>query len=114
MCLASFATEYTCLPHSDALVAPDQPEILAVGGQTKGIQRNADGSYDIYFAPKAPEGKEYNWLQTVPHKSWFTIQRTYGPREPWINKTWRPSEIWLPHFLRTTDAIEQRPRRIVQ
>ena len=66
-----------------------------VGSQTKGIEKNADGSFDIYFAPKAPAGKENNWLQTVPGKSWFVILRMYGPLEPWLNKTWRPSEIAL-------------------
>jgi len=29
--------------------------------QTPGIQKNADGSVDIYFGPKAPAGKESNW-----------------------------------------------------
>lgn len=29
-----------------------------IGSQTKGIQKNEDGSYDIYFSPEAPEGKE--------------------------------------------------------
>jgi hypothetical protein len=66
-----------------------------VGSQDKGIQKNADGSYDVYFAPEAPAGKEGNWLQTVPGKSWFTILRMYGPLDPWINKSWRPSEIEL-------------------
>jgi hypothetical protein len=66
-----------------------------VGSQSEGMKKNADGSYDVYFAPKAPEGKEGNWLQTVPGKSWFTILRMYGPLEPWINKTWRPGEIEL-------------------
>jgi len=66
-----------------------------VGSQTDGIKKNDDGSYDLYFGPQAPEGKESNWLQTVPGKSWFTILRMYGPLEPWINKTWRPSEIEL-------------------
>ena len=66
-----------------------------VGSQTKGIEKNADGSFDIYFAPKPPAGKENNWLQTVPGKSWFVILRMYGPLEPWLNKTWRPSEIAL-------------------
>ena len=64
-----------------------------VGSQSKGMIRNEDGSYDVYFAPEAPKGKEGNWLQTVPGKSWFTILRMYGPLEPWINKTWRPGEI---------------------
>ncbi len=66
-----------------------------VGSDSKSLVANADGSYDLYFAPKAPEGKEGNWLQTVPGKSWFTIFRLYGPLEPWINKTWRPGEIEL-------------------
>ena len=29
-------------------------------------QKNADGSVDLYLGPKAPAGKETNWIQTVP------------------------------------------------
>ncbi|TKT71660.1 DUF1254 domain-containing protein [Afipia massiliensis] len=54
---------------------------------------NADGSVDLYFSPKAPAGKEANWIASVPGKSWFTIFRLYGPLEPWFDKTWRPGEI---------------------
>jgi len=32
---------------------------------------NKDGSYTLYFGPKAPAGKEANWIQTVPGKGWF-------------------------------------------
>ena len=60
-----------------------------------GIIKNADGSYDVYFGPKAPEGRENNWVQTVPGKSWSVILRLYGPLEAWYNKTWRPGEIEL-------------------
>ncbi len=67
----------------------------SVGSQSEGFQKNADGSYDVYFAPKAPSLREGNWLQTIPGKSWFAILRMYGPLEPWINKTWRPGEIEL-------------------
>jgi hypothetical protein len=66
-----------------------------VGSQNEDMVQNADGSYDVYFAPEPPAGKEGNWLQTVPGKSWFTILRMYGPLEPWIEKTWRPGEIEL-------------------
>jgi len=59
----------------------------------EGIKKNADGSIDIYFAPKAPRDK--NWIQTIPGKSWFIILRMYGPLEPWLDKTWRPSELEL-------------------
>ncbi len=77
-----------------SLLQTDQP-FPTLGSQDKGFEKNADGSYDLYFAPKAPKGKEGNWLQTVPGKSWFTILRMYGPLEPWIQKTWRPGEIEL-------------------
>jgi hypothetical protein len=67
----------------------------SVGSQTEGIRSNEDGSFDIYFGPKAPKGYENNWLETVPGKSWFVALRLYGPLEPWIEKKWRPSEIEL-------------------
>ena len=65
----------------------------AVSSQTKGLLVNADGSVDIYFGPKAPAGKENNWIQTIPGKGWNTLLRLYGPLEPWFDKTWRPGEI---------------------
>lgn len=56
---------------------------------------NADGSVDLFFGPKPPVGKEANWIETRPGKSWFAIFRLYGPLEPWFEKTWRPGEITL-------------------
>ncbi len=59
------------------------------------LVENADGSVDLYFGPKAPEGKEANWIATVPSKGWFACLRLYGPLEPWFDKTWRPGEVEL-------------------
>lgn len=70
-------------------------EFPTVGSQTEGIRKNADGSYDIYFGPKAPKGFENNWLETIPGKGWFVALRMYGPLQAWIDKTWRPGEIKL-------------------
>jgi hypothetical protein len=47
----------------------------SVSSQTQGLLVNADGSLDVYFGPKAPAGKEKNWVQTAPGKSWNTILR---------------------------------------
>ena len=66
-----------------------------VSSQSKDVLINADGSVDVYFGPKAPAGKEHNWIQTVSGKGWNTLLRLYGPLEPWFNKTWRPGEIEL-------------------
>jgi hypothetical protein len=67
----------------------------SVSSQNQDLQVNTDGSVDVYFGPKAPAGKESNWVQTIPGKGWFMILRLYGPLEPWFNKTWRPGEIKL-------------------
>jgi hypothetical protein len=65
------------------------------GSPNGAVQQNKDGSTDIYFGPKAPEGKKANWVQTVPGKGWFTILRVYSPLQPWFDKTWKPGEIEL-------------------
>lgn len=57
------------------------------------LKPNADGSTDLYFGPKAPEGHESNWIQTLPGKSWFTYFRLYGPTEPFYDKSWRLPDI---------------------
>ena len=62
---------------------------------TGNMVANADGSIDLYFGPEAPKGKEQNWIETVPKKSWFPILRLYGPLEPWFDKSWKPGEIEL-------------------
>lgn len=66
------------------------PEIASKGKQ---VQQNADGSYDVYFGPKAPKGKEGNWIQTIPGKGWHMLFRLYGPEQAWFDNTWRPSEV---------------------
>ena len=48
-----------------SMIQTDQ-RFPSVSSQTKGLQVNADGSVDVYFGPKAPAGKENNWVQTVP------------------------------------------------
>lgn len=56
-------------------------------------QENSDGSVDIYFGPKALEGKESNWIKTLPGQGWFTFIRLYGPLEPFFDQTWKPDDI---------------------
>jgi hypothetical protein len=57
------------------------------------LKPNDDGSYTVWFGPKAPEGKEGNWVQTMPGKGWNTLLRLYGPLEPWFDKTWKPGDF---------------------
>jgi hypothetical protein len=61
--------------------------------QYTGPVANADGSVDIYFGPQAPNGKEKNWIKTVPGKGWFPYLRFYSPTEAFFNQTWKPGDI---------------------
>jgi hypothetical protein len=56
---------------------------------------NDDGSVDLFFGPKAPKGKENNWIQTVPDKAWFVLFRVYGPLQPWFDKSWQLNDFEL-------------------
>ena len=64
----------------------------SLGSRDKPVA-NADGSIDLYLAPTAPEGKQANWLRTVPGKGYFAILRLYSPTEAAINKSWKPGDI---------------------
>ena len=77
-----------------SMIQTDQ-QFPSVSSQNKDLQVNADGSVDVWFGPKAPAGKESNWVQTIPNKGWFMILRLYGPLDPWFNQTWRPGDIEL-------------------
>jgi hypothetical protein len=42
---------------------------------------------------RSRNGKEGNWLATVPGKGYFAIIRLYGPTEAAIDKSWKPGDI---------------------
>ena len=67
----------------------------SVSSQDKDLAVNADGSIDVYYGPKAPQGKENNWVQTVPGRGWNVVLRMYGAFEPWFDQSWRPGDLEL-------------------
>ena len=78
-----------------SMLQTDQ-KFAGINSLGEGLKQNADGSYDVIFAPELPEGvDERNWIQSIPGKSWFIIFRAYGPLQPWLDKTWRPGELEL-------------------
>jgi hypothetical protein len=52
------------------------------------IQKNADGSVDVYFGPKAPAGKETNWVPTDPARQFELMFRLYAPTKGLFEKAW--------------------------
>jgi hypothetical protein len=61
--------------------------------QTAGLQKNTDGSVDLYFGPKAPAGKAGNWIPTDPNRKFEVLFRFYGPLKPLFEKAWRLPDI---------------------
>ncbi len=59
------------------------------------VKPNENGSYTVWFGPQPPEGKEGNWVQTMPGKAYFVILRLYGPLQAWFDKSWKPGDFEL-------------------
>ena len=60
---------------------------------TPGLQKNSDGSVDLYFGPTAPAGKESNWIPTGAKGPFEALFRIYGPEKPFFEKTWKLPDI---------------------
>jgi hypothetical protein len=72
----------------------DTPEQRADRSSRQDLVKNDDGSVDLYFGPKPPDGKpQPNWIPTVPGKGWFAYLRLYGPLEPYLDGTWPLPDI---------------------
>ena len=57
------------------------------------VQKNDDGSVDVYFGPEPPPGKESNWVPTKPGQGFEFIFRLYAPTEALFEKTWKLPDV---------------------
>jgi hypothetical protein len=83
------ATVYDRVTHT---LIRDQ-KTVSRSSQSPGLQKNADGSVDVYFGPKAPAGREPNWVPTSPSGDFEVLFRFYGPEKPLFDKTWTLPDI---------------------
>jgi hypothetical protein len=67
----------------------------SIDSNQKELQKNPDGSVDIYFGPKAPKGKESNWLPTDPKRRFFLLFRFYGPEPALFDGSYVLNDIEL-------------------
>jgi len=56
----------------------DMPKV-GVASSSEGVVVNEDGSVDIYFGAKAPDGLAANWIPTEKGRRFFLLFRFYGP-----------------------------------
>lgn len=57
------------------------------------LQKNSDGSVNIYFGPSAPPGKETNWVPTDPARKFELMARFYAPKKEFFDKVWVLSDV---------------------
>jgi hypothetical protein len=67
--------------------------VVTLDSYNQAMQRNADGSVDIYFGPKPPSSKEENWIYTAPGKAFFPAMRFYDPDKALFDRTWKLSDV---------------------
>jgi Protein of unknown function (DUF1214) len=48
---------------------------------------HADGSVDIYFAPKPPAGQETKWVSAAEGRPYFLLFRNYAPEKSVLERT---------------------------
>ena len=67
----------------------------SIDSNQKQLQKNGDGSVDIYLGPKPPKGKESNWLPTDPERRFFLLFRFYGPEPALFDNSFELNDIEL-------------------
>jgi hypothetical protein len=58
-----------------------------------GLEKNPDGSVDVYFGPSAPAGRNGNWVPTDPKGQFELLFRLYGPEKPFFDKQWKLPDV---------------------
>lgn len=57
------------------------------------LQKNSDGSVNIYLGPRAPDGMETNWIPTDPQRGFEVMFRAYGPKKAFMDKEWKLTDL---------------------
>jgi hypothetical protein len=68
-------------------------ERVSRSSQNPDLKKNSDGSVDIYFGPKAPDGKDSNWVAIDANGGFEVLFRLYGPEKPFFDKVWKLTDI---------------------
>ena len=68
---------------------------VGIDSNRKDLVKNVDGSVDVYFGPKAPEGKEGNWIPTAPGGRFMLLFRFYGPEPAVFDGSFELNDVEL-------------------
>jgi hypothetical protein len=57
---------------------PTDQKLAGIDSTLPGVKMNPDGGVTVWFGPKAPDGNEKNWVQTMPDSGYNIALRLYG------------------------------------
>jgi hypothetical protein len=61
----------------------------SIGDRTRGLQRNSDGSLDIWIQPTDPgPDNRANWLPSPPENNFYLMARVYQPKPEVLDPSW--------------------------
>ncbi len=73
---------------------PETAQLLPSTNGFYDVPKNADGSIDIWFAPKKPEGvADSAFIQTVPNRHFIAALRLYGTGVEFFDQSWKPDDL---------------------
>ncbi|HCE3719986.1 TPA: DUF1254 domain-containing protein [Vibrio parahaemolyticus] len=73
---------------------PETSQLLPSKNGFDNIEKNTDGSIDLYFGPQLPNGApESNYIKTIPGRDFLTAIRLYGTGIEFFDQTWKPDDV---------------------
>jgi hypothetical protein len=66
---------------------------VEINSHDENVEKNSDGSIDVFFGPLLPAGKDANTIYTAPGKPWVLFFRFYRPEKAVFDNTWRLGEV---------------------
>ncbi|MFJ9174015.1 DUF1254 domain-containing protein [Streptomyces sp. NPDC102360] len=73
---------------------PETEQLLPSTNSYYDIPENEDGSIDVWFGPRRPEGAaESAFIQTIPGRNFVVCLRLYGTESAFYDQTWRPDDL---------------------
>ena len=79
----------------------------ALASNSGTLQPNDDGSYDLYFGPTAPAGKESNWVETHPRQVMVPAVPHLRPARTMVRPDLETQRVRAPELTRPTKAVDQ-------
>ncbi len=73
---------------------PETKQLIPSRNSFDKVDTGNDGSIDLYFGPKKPDGvNDKNWIQTIDGRAFMAVIRLYGADIAFFDQTWKPDDV---------------------